>query len=208
MKQPAALRKNDAILEDIDFLYELGTLRHTNRSWVQFGGLPFANVAEHTFRTAMIAMLIALREGAKVERVVQMALVHDLHESRVGDANYVQKMYRSDDVESAWLEMGCKTSGASHLRGLHEEMSAGKTLEAKIVKDADKLDCDFELREMRDAGARIAEALEPTRAVVGQTLHTETARQIYMSLKSRGSHEWHLNARNRLNSGDWLKDED
>jgi putative hydrolase of HD superfamily len=78
------------------------------------------------------------------------------------------------------------------------------TLESKIVKDADNLDCDFELREMRDAGARIAEALEPTREAVRAKLHTETARRIYEALQTRGSHEWHLKARNRLNSGDWL----
>ncbi|KRQ07236.1 HD domain-containing protein [Bradyrhizobium manausense] len=208
MEQAASARANDAINDDVDFLYEVGTLRHINRSWLQFGGLPFANVAEHSFRMTYIAMLIAVREGARVDRVVQMALIHDLHESRVGDANYVQKMYRNDDVESAWLEMEGSTSISSHLSELRREMLAGATLEAKIVKDADKLDCDFELREMRDAGARIAEALDPTRRVVSQTLQTETARRMHAAVQSRSSHEWHLKARNRLNSGDWLKDED
>lgn len=197
---------HDTILDDIDLLYEAGTLRHIDRAWRQFGGLPFANVAEHSFRTALIAMLIAVREGAHVGRVVQMALIHDLHESRVGDANYVQKMYRSEDVDGAISEIVGSTSLSAHLRTLHGEMIDEETLEARIVKDADKLDCDFELQEMDDAGARIAMVLKPTREAVGTKLHTATARRIYAALQNRRSHEWHMKARNRLNAGDWSRE--
>ncbi|MBC6718389.1 HD domain-containing protein [Aurantimonas sp. DM33-3] len=206
MSGAPATDRNHAILNDIDFLFEIGTLRHVDRSWRQFGGLPFANVAEHSFRMTIIAMLIAMREGARVDRVVQMALVHDLHESRVGDANYVQKMYRTEEVNDAIREMAEDTSLAGHLRDLHNEMTIGDTLEAKIVKDADNLDCDFELRERADSGARIASALEPTRGAVAASLHTNTAREIHEALRNRCSHEWHLKARNRLNSGDWSKE--
>lgn len=198
--------RNDAIIGDIDFLYEVGTLRHIDRAWRQFGGLPFANVAEHSYRTTIIAMLIAVREGARVDRVVQMALIHDLPESRIGDANYVQKMYRVEEVAGAMREIAEGTTLGEYIEALHEEMKRGDTLEARIVKDADNLDCDFELREMRDAGAGIAAALQPTRDVVAETLHTETARAIFEGLRSRSSHDWHLKARNRMNSGDWSKE--
>lgn len=203
MKDATACHSNDTDPGDIDFLYEIGTLRHVNRSWRQFGGLPFANVAEHSFRMTMVAMLIAVQEGAKVERVVQLALVHDVHESRTGDANYVQKMHRNDDVEGAWREIEGRSAASAHIRELRRELSAEDTFEAKIVKDADKLDCDLELREMRDMGAKIAEALEPTREAVSRTLYTETARRLYAGIQDRGSHEWHLKARNRFNAGDW-----
>ena len=194
---------HDKVIDDVDFLFEIGTLRHINRSWSQFGGLPFANVAEHSFRTMTIAMLIALREGAKVEKVVELALVHDIHETRTGDANYVQKMYRNDDVETAWREIEGRSVVASHIRGLRLELETGETLEAKIVKDADNLDCDLELREMRDRGSTIADALTSTREAVKGTLHTGTARHLFAAIQERGSHHWHLKARNRLTAGDW-----
>jgi len=44
---------------DVEFLFEVGTLRLIDRTWRQFGGANFANVAEHTFRVMWIAALIA-----------------------------------------------------------------------------------------------------------------------------------------------------
>ena len=48
MSGASTSRVNDTILDDIDLIYEAGTLRHIDRAWRQFGGLPFANVAEHS----------------------------------------------------------------------------------------------------------------------------------------------------------------
>ncbi|BGE86310.1 MULTISPECIES: HD domain-containing protein [Methylosinus] len=207
MGDTPARDSSDLIVEDVDILFEIGTLRHIHRSWRQFGGLPFANVAEHSFRMAFIGMVIAVHEGANVDRVVQLALAHDLPESRTGDANYVQKMYRHDDVEAAAREMDGRSALATHFDALRTELMAGITIEAKIVKDADNLDCDFELKEMRDKGANIAEALAPTREAVKRTLHTDTARRLFDTVNMRSSHAWHLNARNRFNAGDWKQEE-
>jgi putative hydrolases of HD superfamily len=76
---------------DIDLLFEVGTMRHLARAWRQFGGAPFANVAEHSYRVLWIALLLARAEGADVGRVLKMALIHDLPETRTGDFNYVQR---------------------------------------------------------------------------------------------------------------------
>ena len=65
---------------DIDLLFEVGSLRHVDRTWRQFGGVPYANVAEHTLRVAFVAWSLAALEGADPGRVVQMAMIHDLPE--------------------------------------------------------------------------------------------------------------------------------
>ena len=123
------------------------------------------------------------------------------------NANYVQKMYRAEGEDSAVLDIGSGTSLHHHLNDLYGELKSSETMEAQIVKDADKLDCDLELREVRDAGSSIAEKLQGTREAVSKTLYTETARQMYSCIGARSSHEWHIRAKNRLTAGDWAEDE-
>jgi 5'-deoxynucleotidase YfbR-like HD superfamily hydrolase len=62
---------------DVDFLYELGALRLIDRQWRRFHSQNFANLADHHFRVAWIALVIAAREGGKIDtgKIVKMALV-------------------------------------------------------------------------------------------------------------------------------------
>jgi putative hydrolases of HD superfamily len=196
----------DSLHADIDFIFEVGTMRHIDRAWRQFGGLDFANVTEHTARVAMISMILAQREGADLSRAVLMALVHDLPELRTGDANYIQKQYRRDDECLAKCDIASPTSISEIVMNLFAEFEAGTSIEAQIVKDADNLDCDFELVERKDAGANIAEALSRTRMLVGSRLKTTAAKEIFTCLGGHNSHDWHLRARNRYNAGDWSSD--
>src|SRR2546422_11260389 len=95
---------------NVAFLFEMGTLRHVARTWRQFGGLDFANVAEHSFRVAWIAMALAAEENADIGRVAQLALLHDLPESRTGDVNYVQRMHTVRNEDSALADTLEETS--------------------------------------------------------------------------------------------------
>src|SRR5687768_6536762 len=79
---------------DIDFLYEIGCIRFIDRTWVQFLHPDFANLAEHTLRVIWIALLIAKHENVKdTGKLVKMALVHDLSESRSVDVHYVSRQF-------------------------------------------------------------------------------------------------------------------
>ena len=71
---------------DIEFLFEVGSLRNVQRGWRQHFGLDVANNLEHTFRVMVLALMIARKEGVKdEEKVMKMALVHDLAETRTVD---------------------------------------------------------------------------------------------------------------------------
>lgn len=48
--------------KDIDFLFEIGSLRSIARTWNEFLGKDVANVAEHTIRVAWIALTLAKYE--------------------------------------------------------------------------------------------------------------------------------------------------
>ena len=84
------------------FLFETGMLKRTPRSGLQFLGSGSESVAEHSFRVIMIAYTLAHMDASADEsRVLKMALVHDILESRTGDLNYVNKKYLTVDEEKA-----------------------------------------------------------------------------------------------------------
>lgn len=51
------------------------------------------SVAEHSWRTSLIASLIAKPEGADPAQAAYLAVWHDTQETRTGDVNYVGKKY-------------------------------------------------------------------------------------------------------------------
>src|SRR5690242_14957296 len=78
-----------------DFLYEMGSLKHLARAgWAQLLQIPAAEtVAEHSFRVGITGMVLAVAEGADVGRVAMLALMHDTHETRIGDVPSVGRAY-------------------------------------------------------------------------------------------------------------------
>ena len=138
---------------DIELLYEVGCLRFLQRNWRQFLNADFSNEAEHSYRVAWIAMVLAKHEGVKdLGKVVRMALVHDLGESRSGDVHYISRMYTTRDEELAIKDVFSGTVLEKEMTELWHEYEERKTIEAKIVKDADNLDVEFELKEQEAKG--------------------------------------------------------
>jgi 5'-deoxynucleotidase YfbR-like HD superfamily hydrolase len=87
-----------------------------------------------------------------------------------------------------------------------EEYEKRECLEAKIVKDADNLDVDFELAEQASGGSTLQEQWKDMRqSIADRKLYTETAKQMFEQLKTANPHNWHIKGRNRINGGDWRK---
>ena len=76
------------------YLFELGQLKRVKRSgwWVAGVDQP-ESVADHSFRCAAIAYVLAELEGANPERAATIALFHDTGETRVNDQHRVGKSY-------------------------------------------------------------------------------------------------------------------
>ena len=108
---------------DVDFLYELGALRLIDRQWRRFHSQNFANLADHHFRVAWIALVIAAREGGQIDtgKIVKMALVHDIAESRTGDVDYLSRQYVTKDEAGAARDMMDETSVGEEFLALLEE---------------------------------------------------------------------------------------
>lgn len=201
------MSKQSDFQADVNFLFEMGNIRLIDRMWRRFHSKDFANLAEHHFRVFWIAMVIAANEGSvDTGKIAKLTLLHDIAESRTGDVDYLSRQYVTRHEELAIKDILGGTSVEEEFYALWEEYEARETLEAKIAKDADNLDVDFELAEQAAAGNTIMDQKKEMREFVAkEKLYTETAKKIFEQLRGSNPHSWHFEGRNRQNTGEWGK---
>lgn len=177
---------------DLEFLFEIGTLRNVQRGWRQHLATNCANDLEHTIRVAWIALILAKKIGGLDEALIlKMALVHDLAETRTSDHSYVQKVYVTEDEDRAAHDLFADTRIADSLETL-KRYKQRDSLEAKIVKDADNLDVDFELKELEEKGHQLPIKWKPQRRKIrDEKLYTDAARELWDELQAADPADWH-----------------
>lgn len=184
---------------DVTFLYEIGSLRNVQRTWRQFFGSDVANNSEHIFRVMWVALIIARSEKVKnEEKVIKMALVHDIAESRVPDTNYLSKAYSTRNEDKALKDMLEDTSLQEDFLVLFHEYEKRESIEAKIVKDADNLDADFEIHEQGAMGNKIDKMWILRRKKVYDSLYTKTAKSMWKELYNTNPQQWHIDANEKV----------
>ncbi|WP_025322464.1 HD domain-containing protein [Deferrisoma camini] len=171
-----------------DFLFEAGMLKRTPRTGWQFLGSGTESVAEHTFRTAVIAFALArLSPEVDADRVLRMALLHDLPEARTGDLNYMNQKYVRADEETAAADLTRGLPFGEEMAELLAEFRAQQTPEAVLAKDADHLEMLLQLKEHLDVGNRNAEEWIPFSL---RRLKTDVARDLAQRILQRDSSAW------------------
>lgn len=135
-----------------DLLFEVGMLRRTPRTGYQFLGSGQENVAEHSFRTAVIGWILAGLAGADQSRTAMLCLFHDLHEARTGDFNYVNKMYNDSRRTEALEHCLAGTGFEDAILSMWHELEDVDSVEAGLAQDADQLDLMVNLKEQADLG--------------------------------------------------------
>lgn len=109
------------------------------------------SIAEHSWRTALMAMLIEKEfPEADMDKVIKMCLIHDLGEAFTGD---IPTFYKTDaDTEKeeaclmAWVA-SLPRPIAGEWAALYAEMEALQTQEAKIYKALDRLEAVIQHNE-------------------------------------------------------------
>ncbi len=206
-----AIKKPKLANRNLEFLFEVGAFRWVRRTWEQFFGGNAASNAEHSYRVMWTALVIAKMEKEKgqevdEEKLLKMAMLHDLPESRTGDTNYLTRQYITQNEDRAVSDIFKETIVKKEFAALWKEFKQRKSLESKIVKDADTLDVDLELSEMKAEGHTMPDLFLPHRKLNRQnTLYTESAKKLWEQIKTGNPYDWHLNGRNRFNAGDWTK---
>lgn len=131
--------------EIVDTLLALDPLTELPRTgWRLRGVVPCESIAEHCFGVAVLTgMLIdVLRERGLVidgERALRMALLHDAAEAKTGDVPMPSKtpeLQRALKDQERRLVRGMLPS---HMADHFDEAEAGVSMEARIVRAADKL---------------------------------------------------------------------
>jgi len=141
----------------VEFLFEIGMLKKTPRTGYQFLGSGKESVAAHSFRTAIIAYVLACSNPTLDSRkVVLMALFHDFPEARTGDHNYVNKKYVRIDEDRALRDQVHSLPFAQEILELNREFNKAMSAEAKAARDADQLDLILELKQHLDIGNKYA----------------------------------------------------
>ncbi len=174
----------------VDFIFEIGTLRNMRRMHTQV--IPNSNdtIASHSFRTAVIAYLLAEFESADKDKVLKMALFHDIPEARTGDANFINKFYSEQKEKLAYQDQTKNIPNGEEIKSLLDEFSEEKTKEAIIVKDADIIDQVALQKEV--LGERQEDfLLWHNHAVKG--LKTKSAKLLAESIKNRNPMQWFYN---------------
>ena len=102
------------------------------------------SVAEHCWRTALMAMLLESEfPQADMNKVIKMILIHDLGEAFTGDIPCFNKTSKDEVNESNVLDDWVKTFPEPEQKQwleLYAEMNALETQEAKIYKALDKME--------------------------------------------------------------------
>ncbi len=123
-----------------NFFFEIATLRRLTRSHRQMIQEVSDNISDHSFRVAIIGMILANLEQCDESKVLKMCLFHDVAEARIGDANFINQQYIDVREEEAFKDQMQGLPISEEMIGIIKERAEQKTKEAVVSKDADLLD--------------------------------------------------------------------
>jgi putative hydrolase of HD superfamily len=137
------------------FFARAGLLKkEPRRGWVlKFGMSNPESVADHSYRVALMTMVYADMRGLDSEKAVKMALLHDLPESLVGDSIPGERAPRAKkNLESGAMRRLLKDlpqEVAVKYLSTWDEFEDGKSEEAKLVRQLDKLEMAIQAYEYK-----------------------------------------------------------
>jgi len=171
-----------------DFLFEAGILAKTPRSGFFFLGSGEQSVAEHINRVCYIAYCLAKMNGSvDTGNVIQMALFHDISESRISDLNYVHQKYTERLEDKAHQDLTDSLPFGDCIKELIDEYENRESIESLIVKDADNLEFIISLKEQYDISNERAKTWLETGL---QRLKTNEGQQIGSVITEVDSDRW------------------
>lgn len=172
------------------FLHEAGHLKNLPRSgWLLLGIKQPESVAEHSFRVGMIGIVLAAIEGADPGQTAALCLMHDVHETRIGDVPSVGRNYvttAKPEAVTAHQTSGMPDAVAKVLQELTSEYEDVETIEAKVAKDADKIETLIQAREYGTQGYDTG----PWEDTSIQALRTEAGKQLAQAIVAGDPHSW------------------
>lgn len=173
------------------YIYELGTLKKGPRAGWSIPGVPIPEtIGSHIFRTAVIGLILATMEAADVGRTVTLCILHDNHESRIGDIASVARPYVRTAEPQLVVQHQTELMPAALRAAIREavqQFEAQETPEAVIARDADKLEAIVQGREYeREGGFNTTE----WQASAIASLKTDSGKQLAQSIVETDPQDW------------------
>ncbi len=114
------------------------------------------SVADHSYSTAMMSMVLSDLEGLNTEKIIKMALLHDLAESVIGDVTPDEiKDERKISMENkAMIRILENLPGnvAEQYIILWDDFQKNSSKEANLLHEIDKLEMAFQAKFYLDKG--------------------------------------------------------
>lgn len=172
------------------FLHEVGHLKNLPRAgWLLLGINQPESVAEHSFRVAVIGLVLANLEGADPGATAAMCLMHDIHEARIGDVPSVGRAYvttASPQAVVAHQTAGLPSALAASLQAITAHYEDRESPEAKVAHDADKLETLLQAQEYAAQGY----VTEPWQETSIHSLRTESGKQLAQAISASDPRAW------------------
>lgn len=127
------------ILDLQEFVMKLKTLKR--KGWELRDIKDCESVADHSYATSMLVMIMAEKLNLNMEKCLKMALIHEIAEAKIGDItpkddNWSQK----NELENQTIKEIVSETGYTFITELWQEYCKNKSKEAKLVRDMDKIE--------------------------------------------------------------------
>jgi putative hydrolase of HD superfamily len=145
----------------VELIHTAGELKKIKRTgWGYRGIKDGESVADHSYRTTIITMLLGKNLGLNEEKLLKISLIHDLAEAKVGDLVVDGKGPKYDTTKEKKHELEVKAikeilvglSDYEEYLSLWNEYEDKSTPEARIVAEIDKLEMAFQAIEYEKEG--------------------------------------------------------
>lgn len=188
----------------VNYLFELAGAKTIARTgWQRIGIKVPESLADHSALSGQIAYVLALMEGANPDRATALSLFHDTAELRLGDANWVARIYTDYEAnkKKVWDDQLRDSSLAGPMKSIFEELEEKKTKEALIAWDADFLDMAIQSKYYAENGNK--KALLWFKSIEND-FSTESAKKIYSMIENTGIEDWWMDLESIKNKFDRL----
>lgn len=168
----------------VELFHQFGKLKNLKRKgWILRKVPSPESVAEHTYRTTLMALVLSENLKLNTNKCVQMALIHDIAESVVGDItphdNWdINKKYQLE--KNAIIQIFSEVDGKDILK-LWEEYEKNESREAKFVRELDLFEMVMQAQEYEEKYNDID--LSEFWKYVEQRLHTPQLLEMVKLLK-------------------------
>jgi putative hydrolase of HD superfamily len=178
------------MIQLLEFIHNVGKLKQLKRAgWVRHGIDNVESVADHSFRLAIMSMLIggAAKDNSNdldINKMLKLALIHDLAEIGAGDITPYDGVTpeRKIELETASLtNLVRDLDNSEEFLELWDEFVSNTTPESQLVNELDKLEMVFQAKEYGGTGI---ENLEEFYTFKPETFRNETVKKLYELLIS------------------------